>query len=76
DSRDGRGAHHELPRRTAARARAVSPGGPGRQRDRRRQRHDRVVPLWQVAPAPVLRRVAQGRALPRAQRRRIRSRRL
>ena len=68
-SRHAGSPHHPLPRRPADRARPVSPRGPGRQPDRRRPRDDRAVSLRQVAHAAVLRRHAQARALPRAERR-------
>ena len=60
---------HPVPRRPAARPRPVPAARPGRQRDRRRPRDRRAVPLRQVAPAAVLRRHAQARALQGAERR-------
>ena len=61
--------HHGLPRRTVPRPRAGRDRRPGRQRDQRRPPDGRAVPLRQVTSAAVLRRDAQARALPGAQRR-------
>ena len=71
----GRGDHHPVSRRAAARARAVQAARPGRERDRPGPRRDgRAVPLRQIAAAAVLRRLAQDRALPRPERARGRAR--